>query len=387
MQGIAAKHPPIADIAERSKSDPQYFTGSVWLMNSGSWEVHVRAAGPEGSGELLVPVPALALKTQPMQRGVGIFLIGMLLFLGAGMVAIVGAAVREGKLEPGAAARGWDWRSVGWMAATTALLGLAVWGGKAWWAGDAAENAKKIYKPLGISASLEDGKRLELKLNDPGWLALRKLDDLIPDHGHLMHFFLIRWPSMDEFFHLHPDQSAPGFFTLALPSLPAGHYRMYADIVHDNGLAETAVGETDLPDVNGVALEGDDAGGAMSGASGMVWLRDDAKPIAAKQVNLFRFALTGPEGQEELEPYMGMGGHAEFISLDGSVFAHVHPTGTVPMASMMVASPAGMMAMHQREIGKVVSFPYGLPAPGRYKVFVQLKRGTVRTGMFEVTVQ
>ena len=41
--------------------------------------------------------------------------------------------------------------------------------------------------------------------------------------------------------------------------------------------------------------------------------------------------------------------------------------------------------MHQMHIGKVVSFPYGLPAPGRYRVFVQLKHGTVRTGAFDLT--
>jgi hypothetical protein len=387
MTGFAARHPPVADIAEQSKTDPLYFTGTLWLMSTGSWEIHVRAAGASGSGELLVPVPALALKTQAMQQGVGIFLLGMLVFLGVGLVAIVGAAVRESRLEPGVQPTPWNRRSLAWMAFTAALLILVVWGGKAWWADDASENAKKIYKPLGISASVEGANQLEVRLQDPGWLPIRRLDDIIPDHGHLMHLFLVRWPAMDVFFHLHPDQNAPGLFSLASPSLPAGRYRIYGDIVHDNGLAETAVGEIDLPAVTGAPLQGDDAGGVMSGANGMVWLRDDAKPIVAKQANLFRFELSGPDGPEELEPYMGMGGHAEFISLDGSVFAHVHPTGTVPMASVAVASLQGMMAMHQTEIGKVVSFPYGLPAPGRYKVFVQLKRGTVRTGVFDLTVE
>jgi hypothetical protein len=387
MTGFAATHPPVADAAQPSKTDPQYFTGTLWLMSTGSWEIHVRADGASGVGELLVPVPALALKTQAMQRGVGIFLLGMLVFLGVGLVAIVGAAVRESKLEPGATSANWNRRSLGWMAATAGLLIAAAWGGNAWWADDASENAKKIYKPLGISASLEGANQLEVRLRDPGWLPIRRLDDIIPDHGHLMHLFLVRWPSMDVFFHLHPDQNAPGLFSLALPSLPSGRYRIYGDIVHGNGLAETAVGDIDLPAVTGAPLEGDDAGGVMSGANGMVWLRDDARPIVAKQANLFRFELAGPDGPEELEPYMGTGGHAEFISLDGSVFAHVHPTGTVPMASMAIASPEAVMAMHPMEIGKVVSFPYGLPAPGRYKVFVQLKRGTVRTGVFDLTVR
>ena len=321
-----------------------------------------------------------------MDGGVRVFLIAMLVFLGAGMVAIVGAAVRESRLEPGAPAQSWNRRTVGWMAFTAVLLATVLWGGDAWWADDAATNAKKIYKPLGISASLDGPGRMDLRLTDPGWLPLRRLDDIVPDHGHLMHLFLIRWPKMDEFFHLHPDQTSSGDYSLALPSLPAGHYRIYGDIVHENGFAETAVGEVDLPEVTGAALDGDDAGGAMPGDPGIVWLQDPAKPIRAREVNLFRFELRGPDGPEDLEPYMGMGGHAEFVKLDGSVFAHVHPTGTVPMAAVTVASPEAMMAMHRVEIGKVVSFPYGLPEPGRYRVFVQLRKGSVRTGAFDLTV-
>jgi hypothetical protein len=71
---------------------------------------------------------------------------------------------------------------------------------------------------------------------------------------------------------------------------------------------------------------------------------------------------------------------------DGSVFAHVHPTGSVPMASVAVASPAAMMAMHETKPGPVVSFPYGVPTPGKYRIFVQMKRaGKIETGGFEFT--
>jgi hypothetical protein len=125
----------------------------------------------------------------------------------------------------------------------------------------------------------------------------------------------------------------------------------------------------------------------------MVWLHDPSKPIPATALNLFSFEITGPDGKpaEDLEPYMGMGGHAEFIKEDGSVFAHVHPTGSVPMAALAlaspaIASPAAMMAMHEMQPGPVVSFPYGVPTAGRYRVFVQMKRaGKVETGGFEFT--
>ena len=35
-----------------------------------------------------------------------------------------------------------------------------------------------------------------------------------------------------------------------------------------------------------------------------------------------------------------------------------------------------------------VSFPYGLPKPGVYRIFVQMKRGgQIMTGMFNATVE
>ncbi len=372
MTGIAATHPPVADIAQRSATDRQFFEGSLWLMSTGSWEVHIRVSGANGEGELPVPVPAVALRIQPMQRGITYFLIGMMVFLTVGMVAIVGAAVDSNR---GIA-----------MACASAAIILALWGGGVWWRNDAALSNRKLYKPLGIAVSLDKADHLELRITDPGWLPLRKLDDLVPDHGHLMHLFLVRWPAMERVYHLHPDQTATGFFATSLPSLPGGTYRIYGDIVHDSGFAETAVGEAILPDVQGQPVSGDDAAGPDS--NGMVWVRDKAKPIVATQLNLFSFEIVGTDGRpvDDLEPYMGMGGHAEFIKEDGSVFAHVHPTGSVPMASEAVASPAAMMAMLETKPGPVVSFPYGVPTPGTYRIFVQMKRaGKIETGGFEFT--
>jgi hypothetical protein len=391
MTGPAATHPPVADTAQRVPGDPQGFEGSLWLMNVGSWEVHIRASGVRGVGEMPVPVPAVALTMKPMDKGVGYFLSGMMVLLTIGMVAIVGAGVREATLDPGVTARRWNQRTLVVMAGTSVILVAALWGGNRWWTSDAATYSQRVYKPLQVTASITQPDALQIQLTDPGWLRLRRLDDLIPDHGHLMHFFLVRWPNMDRIAHLHPEQTATGFFETRLPSLPAGSYRVYADIVHDSGFAETAVGELTLPEVAGSPLRGDDAEGPTIMESGyrMVWLHDAAMPVMARQLNLFAFEITGPDGRpmNDLEPYMGMGGHAEFIKDDGSVFAHVHPTGSVPMASVAVASPAAMLAMHENSVGPVVSFPYGVPTSGRYKLFVQLKRrGKVVTGSFDLTV-
>jgi hypothetical protein len=90
---------------------------------------------------------------------------------------------------------------------------------------------------------------------------------------------------------------------------------------------------------------------------------------------------------------MGMLGHAAFVAADGSVFAHVHPSGSVPMPALGLAQPEDPHAMHrmtmqQGGIPAEVTFPYGFPKPGAYRVFVQMKRaGHVATGAFSVRVE
>ena len=50
----------------------------------------------------------------------------------------------------------------------------------------------------------------------------------------------------------------------------------------------------------------------------------------------FWFEVDDKDGKpvQNPEPYMGMAGHAEFVSSDMSVFAHVHPVGSISMAPL-----------------------------------------------------
>src|SRR5262249_42785616 len=94
---------------------------------------------------------------------------------------------------------------------------------------------------------------------------------------------------------------------------------------------------------------------------------------------------------EDLQLYMGMPGHAAFVKKDRTVFAHVHPSGSVPMASLSLTAPAGADPHAGHILGAgippVVSFPYGLPQPGDYRIYVQIKRaGQVETGVFDAHV-
>lgn len=414
MTGAASRHAPIPDLLQPSKEDAQFFTGSLWLMESGSLQIRLLVDGRQGHAVVSIPLPAVAQRTRTMQSNLGILLLGLMGFLVFGLVAISGAAVREAQLDENAApTRARIRRSRLVMLAVFGLLIGVIWLGNSWWTSEARSYGRQVYKPLDMRASLQRGRILDLKLSDPGWFAWRKVDDFIPDHDHVMHLYLIRWPAMDLVFHLHPEMKGSGLFELELPTLPAGTYKLYADVVHENGFPETMTAQLNVPAIAGRALEGDDAEGAaaaISQAPGtttpftlpdgyrMMWLRENGA-LRAGRPELFRFRLLTPLGAApaDMAFYMGMLGHAAFVKSDGSVFAHIHPSGSVAMAALMMAQAqngpgndnAGMPGMGHlhTSLPNEVSFPYGFPTDGHYRIFVQMKHGNaIETGIFDAQV-
>ena len=402
--------PPTPDLMQLA-ADPQWFNGRVWLMESGSWEVRVEAYGPQGTGNLAVPVPAFARRTLPMQKTLGTLLFVLMVALGVGIVSIAGAAAREGGLGPAAIPSQQNKRLARIAMAVAGVLVVTILAlGNWWWSAEAADlKHNMLYSAPPLRVSFDGTDRLTLKMDEDCWHKSRKDQwsmTLIPDHGHLMHAFLVRVPAMDHFYHLHPEQAADGSFTLKLPAISSGKYNIFADIVRGTGFPETMISEIDLPDVAGKPFSGDDSGvdasacepfgrtttvSALADGGRMIWQLDSAA-LKAGQVAWLRFRMEDAQHKpvNDLEPYMGMAGHAEFVRSDFSVFAHIHPAGSVPMASLMVAQRDFGMAMQHNAMQALtdeVSFPYAFPQPGDYRLFIQVKRhGEVETGVFDAHV-
>ncbi len=422
LQGDGARFAPTPDDGRLMAGTSSSYMAHLWMMSAGSWQVRVTIDGTRGRGELAVPVPALPNRTAGMRRSLGVVLAGLLLFLGCGVVSIVGASVAEAELpigrQPGPSQIRRA-RVARFVAAALAVL--AVWGGNAWWNAEALAYDRYVYKPIQMTASLENGSLL-LDLFDPRWLSTRRLDDLVPDHDHLMHLYMVRVPEMDRVYHVHPMPSeVANRYTHTLPpDVPAGHYQLYADIVHATGLPETAVAEMDLPSAMGSPYpDADDAdadappistdtlartSSPLAGGS-MSFVRDSG-PLRADRVERLVFRVDDEKGEpaKDLELYMGMQGHAAILRHDHGTFAHIHPSGSVPMAALAVAVsdkrdlqvvPAmpdmpGMPGMKANvaALPSAVSFPYRFPGPGLYRIFVQVKRrDRVETGTFDAKVE
>jgi hypothetical protein len=424
LSGAGSNLPPTPDVAERSKQDSQFFTGSLWLMESGALKVRVSVEGNKGKGELAVPVPAFARRTLPMERSLGGLLGFLMVFLAIGLVFIAGAASREGSLEPGETPSPAKARRARIVMVMTAVIVLGIiYLGKAWWGAEASNYKRGVnfFKPPEAETQLENGSRLVIRAKgqDPEWSKEVDMGEVIPDHKHLMHLFLISTPGMKRMWHLHPERGESGAFVDDLPNMAAGHYEVFADIVDKDGFPWTLVGQVDLPQIEGKALTGDDStwtGTALATQAGdarvaqladggrIIW-EEGSAPLAANTAMVFKFKVEDKDGNpaKDVEPYMGMAGHAEFVSSDMSVFAHIHPAGSASMAALELANagpaavvaavggsmPNGMaMPVAAGPLEPEVSFPYGFPKAGEYRIFVQIKRaGQVETGVFDARVQ
>ncbi|HET7599651.1 MAG TPA: hypothetical protein VFK09_05140 [Gemmatimonadales bacterium] len=429
---------PPPDVAAPTPGAEGWYHASLWIMAPGSNSVTVAVTGARGTGEVVVPVAAVATRRLPLARSLGAVLVGVGAFLVAGLVTIAGAAVRESVLPPGASpSRRRVWAARAAMAGTATVTALLLVGGRVWWDSEDAGFDAELYRPFATAASVRqagDRRVLDLAITDSAWL--RRADTawtrhhrrnawspLVSDHGKLMHLFLVR-TDMEGFAHLHPATDDSVRFTDTLPPLPAGRYRVFADIVHESGFAKTLVASVELPDLTaGTAPDpaGDDgffvgraARAAPSGGSvatladgaTVTWERS-AAPLLEGAPAPLAFTVREPDGRPAvLEPYLGMPAHAAVARDDGGVFVHLHPMGTVSpaaQATFTLRGPAdtvpgvvgrkvaradsAMLGMaHMSSAGRV-SFPYAFPAPGRYRIWVQVRHGgRVETAAFDAQV-
>ena len=433
---------PPADTARAVAGEPGLYAAELWLMTTGAYSVRVAVEGDAGSGVALVPVNAVAERRLEMSLWMAFPLVGAALFLFVGAVTIFGAAVRESVLAPGAEPSPARRLGAVWaMLVGGSVLALLLWGGWAWWGAVDSAYRAGMFRPLATSSAVTGAgpeAALTLTIDDPSWRG-REWTPLIPDHGKLMHMFLVR-DDLAAFAHVHPQSADSRSFVTAMPPLPAGTYRIYADIVHESGFAQTlvdtvrvegapaadqpvaAAGVASSPAAGTSAasassapqLDADDSWGvfpARGQATGGTFTLPSGRRVTrlggwAPQVDeevMLELEVSEPDGSPAaLEPYMGMLSHAAVTTPDGSVFVHIHPSGSISMAAMarfeagagdagadspVMAMPMQLMSGRGTGGTSRVGFPFVFPEAGDYRVFVQVKTaGTVETAAFDVAV-
>jgi hypothetical protein len=414
---------PSPDEARAVRGETNLFSGELWFMKEGAQSVEVEITGAAGSGRVIVPVNAIATRVLGMTPGLGRILVGLGVLLVALAVSIAAVAVRESVVPAGATVstkRRWFAR-VAAVGATFGIVSL-LWYGERWWDYEAKDyRNNRLYRPLEAKARVQTSGGQTRLVVEPTVDPARRNGPLVPEHGKLMHLFLVREPGMDAFAHLHPVKRDWKTFDTPLPPLPEGEYRVYADVTYETGFADTHTALVKLPASSPAptGLDADDAwhrGGPFEPkpflaqtnaltAGLLMELSASGSLVENRDVKL-RCVVRDRNGKEVLlQPYMGMGGHLIVRRDDGTVFTHLHPSGSYSMtaqqlfelraegkAPLTVASVKGepicrIPALGNSPASQEVTFPYAFPKAGNYRLWAQVKiDGQVLTGVFDASV-
>ena len=198
-------------------------------------------------------------------------------------------------------------------------------------------------------------QRFTFRVLDPAGAAVTDFEDR---HDRPMHLIVVS-NDLGDYAHLHPEL-ADGTWSVELPALEPGGYRVIADTVPSEG--------PDLVLTVDLVVPGMATGRPLPDPAGTTVVDDlsvtlDLTPTTAGLTAALSVRRDG--AVVEPDPYLGARGHLVAIDAQDLDYLHVHPTdGDGP-----------------------VSFAIAEPAPGRYRLFFDFSvDGQVRTAAFTVDI-
>lgn len=362
---------PRADEATLSPTGD--WQGNIWLMENGAASVKIVINGARGKGEVLIPVAAISTAQRDLPKSIGWILAGLTLLLVAIMTTIIGASTGDSLLKVGEnpTPKTNQKRIIG-STIGASFCSLLLWGGNTWWNAETADYKQNMYRPYTATSKIiaENGQRILNFKIDTASIEGRNPSFIIPDHGKLMHMFLVRQVSMDAFAHVHPKRLDSLTFEAILPDLPAGKYLVYADVLRYHSLQNTIADTIEIQKSpaqslapKGLSGGSDDTyvitnalntkanqadfGISICGAPGVktplqdgssiIWEEKPNQKLLEGKPYSLKFSVLAPDGKPaELQTYLGMMGHAAVVKDDGSVYIHLHPNGTFSSTAVQV---------------------------------------------------
>jgi hypothetical protein len=219
----------------------------------------------------------------------------------------------------------------------------------------ASADAHRIDASTTVVAAAE-AQRFDFRVLDPTGAVVTAFEDR---HERPMHLIVVS-NDLAAYAHLHPRLGDDGTWSVELPELGAGGYRVIADTVPAGG--------PDLVLTVDLVVPGAAAGEALPEPADTAEVDDvavtlDLTPSAGGLTAALTVRRDG--AVVEPDPYLGARGHLVAIAADDLGYLHVHPEdGDGPVA-----------------------FSLADPAPGRYRLFFDFSvDGQVRTAAFTVDV-
>ena len=180
-------------------------------------------------------------------------------------------------------------------------------------------------------------------------------------HERPLHLIVLARNLVD-YLHLHPEMDANGRWTVELPALQPGSYRVFADFQPDGGDNLTLGAD--------ITVAGNVVAQQLPGTSGVSTIDGysvslSGSPRVGDAELGFTVALDGE--LISTDPYLGAAGHLVAIRSGDLAYLHVHP--------------------HATDTPSVISFTGEFPTAGTYRLFFEFSHdGQVRTVAFTVVV-
>ena len=180
-------------------------------------------------------------------------------------------------------------------------------------------------------------------------------------HERAAHLIVLSRNLVD-YLHLHPSMDVGGRWTVELPALAPGSYRVFADF-QPTGAANLTLGvDLSVPgSVDAMALPDPTSVTTVDGYT----ITMDGDSAVGEEALTFTVQRNGTTIRTD--PYLGAAGHLVAIRTGDLAYLHVHPEADS-------SEP-------------VVTFMSEFPTPGTYRLFFDFSHeGTVRTAAFTVEV-
>jgi hypothetical protein len=223
-------------------------------------------------------------------------------------------------------------------------------------AGAGVTSAADGYRLVPVTPTLPAARsEYRFEIDGPDGAPVRRFSPL---HDRKLHL-IVASRELTIFHHLHPALAADGTWSIALPALLPGAYRVVADFRVTGGPrlalgADLSVAGNYRParmpePTRTVAVDGYEVSIATSG-------KDDGEVGTALTVRKAGRPVT------DLQPYLGAFGHLVALRAGDLAYAHVHPAGYAD---------------------GTLRFDATLAVQGRYRLFLDFKHaGTVHTAAF-----
>jgi hypothetical protein len=224
-------------------------------------------------------------------------------------------------------------------------------------------------EPSGVSIS-QDGYQLRLDSTTMPADAATTLSFVVegPDgapvtaydmaHEKELHLVVVS-RDLATFAHLHPERDADARWSVTVPALRAGSYRVYADLVPTGGPDLVLAGDLTVPGDHSPAPRTSTRTAVVDGFEVQI----DGELVPGRTSELAVTVTRDGEPVDDLEPYLGALGHLVAIRDGDLAYLHVHP----------LAADAG-------DTGPTVRFAVAVPTSGTYGLYFDFSvGGVVRT--------